>query len=483
MALVSTALILCLQGTGPPNSADAFIAQPTPVWYSQQSHPRHPSAGRGSEAGTSRSTCHQIFHLPLHHDIIPDTSMSVCATPFGAGRSAVGVSSTALFASKEKSSVSSASGSWSRRGGGSRFGVRSRVKNVLKKARDRTGVQNSSEGPSVKSRVTKRRIRTERSSADIFAEAASLGGLEVFETPETLIESDVISNGSSQNVVVEEKKETPTPHKTSPASTYSPPVAPLPASNPEDKLVAGSKLSEVGGLSEMDAFKGDVSAAFSMPPEPLPFTLPALTAEQKRQLENNERVQFQKDMGREGDGFVVLDVKAPPDVVWECLLDFQSYPETIPTVRDVTMYTNTRLTDDYRKLKPASFEDGTMATLKHGIPSVTRAAFTLSKFRLKIAAIHKYRPHPLGDYMVFTLDPACTNLVLKAAKGVWHTQVNPDGKGEEYTRVWLLCEVSVSRLLPQWITDYAARRAMPRATTWLKPQVEAANALWLNKGG
>ena len=47
---------------------------------------------------------------------------------------------------------------------------------------------------------------------------------------------------------------------------------------------------------------------------------------------------------------------------------------------------------------------------------------------------------------------------------------------QDYTRVWLLCEVQVSRLLPQWITDYAARRAMPRATTWLRPQVEAANA-------
>eukprot|EP00957_Ditylum_brightwellii_P010769 816061-Ditylum_brightwellii.AAC.1 len=79
--------------------------------------------------------------------------------------------------------------------------------------------------------------------------------------------------------------------------------------------------------------------------------------------------------------------------------------------------------------------------------------------------------------MVFTLDPACTNAVLKSAKGVWHTQA----LGENYTRVWLLCELQVSRLLPQFITDYAAKRAMPRATTWLKPQVEAAASLWLKK--
>jgi hypothetical protein len=47
--------------------------------------------------------------------------------------------------------------------------------------------------------------------------------------------------------------------------------------------------------------------------------------------------------------------------------------------------------------------------------------------------------------------------------------------------VWLLCEVKVSRALPSWITDYAAKRAMPRATTWLKPQVETAASLWLKK--
>ncbi|EJK44830.1 hypothetical protein THAOC_36601, partial [Thalassiosira oceanica] len=107
-----------------------------------------------------------------------------------------------------------------------------------------------------------------------------------------------------------------------------------------------------------------------------------------------------------------------------------------------------------------------------------RAQFSLSKFRLKIAALHKYRPHPKGDYMIFTLDPASRNMALKYAKGIWYTQSNPEGK-EGYTRVWLLCELRVSKLLPQWIVDYAASRAMPRATTWLKPQTETAAELWL----
>jgi hypothetical protein len=190
-------------------------------------------------------------------------------------------------------------------------------------------------------------------------------------------------------------------------------------------------------------------------------------------------------MKREGKGFVVVDVKAPSKAVWDILLDFESYPKTIPTVRTMKMFTNTKLTEPYYEERPVQKEDflnGKIAKLKYSIPSVTRAAFVLSKFRLNIAAIHKYRPHPFGHYMVFTLDPACTNFVLKSAKGVWHTQSNPEGK-EGYTRVWLLCEVKVSRTLPAFITEYAAKRAMPRATQWLKPCVEAAAQLWLKDTG
>ena len=233
-----------------------------------------------------------------------------------------------------------------------------------------------------------------------------------------------------------------------------------------------------------------------------------------------ERVQEQSNMRREGKGFVVVDVKAPVKAVWDVLLDFESYPQTIPTVRSMTMFTNTNLKESYFAERPVQakvssaplfssllfsffslphiirrlcrahllnvhfiiqdFLNGKVAKLKYDIPSVTRAAFILSKFRLNIAAIHRYRPHPEGHHMIFTLDPACTNIVLKSAKGVWHTQANPEGK-EGYTRVWLLCEVKVSRALPAFITEYAAKRAMPRATTWLKPCVEAAAQLWLKE--
>ena len=151
--------------------------------------------------------------------------------------------------------------------------------------------------------------------------------------------------------------------------------------------------------------------------------------------------------------------------MWECLLDFERYPELIGTVKSMQLFTNTHLKQSYVAETPI---DG--QKLLYGKASVTRASFVLSKFRLNIAAVHQYTPHPDGHYMDFSLDKANRNAVLKHAKGIWYTEKNPDGK-QGITRVWLLCELSVSSVLPKFIVDYAANRAMPRATKWLKPTV------------
>ncbi|KAL7486528.1 hypothetical protein ACHAW6_012133 [Cyclotella cf. meneghiniana] len=372
----------------------------------------------------------------------------------------------------------------------SRFGVRRRVKSVLDKAKKRTGIDNSS--------VKGNDDTFTQTGPNIVAETASIGGLGTALVDEDVsvdVELDLISKedeNSIEEVIsgelvsgdtqIEYRQNSDTPESSS-STEYVPTSAPIKNNEShEDNFVLAPKSSVTPAIDtsyedRISVIEGTASAS-SLPLDPLPFTLPTLTPDQQKRAIRGERVQFQDDMGRAGSGFVVWDVKAPASVVWDCLLDFKSYPETIPTVREVVMYTNTHLKEDYRAEKPLDFEDGTAAICKHGVPSVTRAQFSLSKFRLKIAAVHKYRPHAKGDYMIFTLDPASRNMVLKYAKGIWHTQSNPDGK-EGYTRVWLLCELSVSRLLPQWIVDYAAARAMPRATTWLKPQVEAAATLWL----
>ncbi|KAL3939594.1 MAG: hypothetical protein SGBAC_005707 [Bacillariaceae sp.] len=350
--------------------------------------------------------------------------------------------------------------SWSKSASGRRSSplqVRRRVKAVLKKARSRTGVENKSL----------------QSEASIVAEAASIGGWA--EDLQIDVKKKIPENSDG--------KASPEVNGSSDEESESKPLRVYPKfadENLDVKQTNGVEMKEERKRKpeDFDVVRGDMPAANEFC-EPIPFQLPSLNAKQKELLVQGERIQEQARMGREGSGYVVLDVKAPPYVVWECLLDFESYPQTIPTVRDMQLYTSEKLNIGYVNEKPVLPGTG-RETRHYGTPSVTRAKFILSKFRLNIAAVHKYTPHPDGDYMIFTLDKSCTNMVLKGAKGIWYTEEDPDGR-EGYTRVYLLCEVTVSRALPSFIVDYTADRAMPRATNWLKPQVEAAADLWLKK--
>jgi hypothetical protein len=273
--------------------------------------------------------------------------------------------------------------------------VRKRVRAVLQKAKTRTGVDIKSE-------------------ANIVAEAASIGGF-------------------GENILIEVKDPNANAKQQPPTNRNGLSESATVFAD-ENMVVTKKRNGEPNNIvperktkpQEFDVVRGDMPAANEFC-EPLPFELPKLKKEQLEKLRNGERVQEQARMGREGSGYVVLDVKAPPYVVWECLLDFESYPQTIPTVRDMQLYTSKKLNTGYVNEKPVLPGTG-RETRHYGAASITRAKFILSKFRLNIAAIHKYIPHPDGDYMIFTLDKSCTNMVLKGAKGIWYTEQNPDGR-------------------------------------------------------
>jgi len=316
---------------------------------------------------------------------------------------------------------------WSKAGRGeSRLGVRRRVRAVLKKARERTGVSNDSELLEFESKAL---------------EFDSTLGYEVTSPLQLSLDFDSDLLGSDPTLSM------------AAISTTS-----FGTSQPKNGVAKN-------GVSK-EPLNGSSNAAEEV--GPLPFTLPSLTQKQRDMLLSGERVQEQSKMGGEGSGFVVMDIPAPEYAIWEVLLDFEAYPENIGTVRSMRMFTNTHLKQSYYAETP--LPPGAIA--RHfGKASISRALFVLSKFRLNIAAVHKYVPHPDGHCMVFTLDRATKNAVLQDAKGIWHTQANPEGK-EGITRVWLLCELSVSAYFPTFIVDYAAQRAMPRATTWLPGAVK-----------
>ena len=73
----------------------------------------------------------------------------------------------------------------------------------------------------------------------------------------------------------------------------------------------------------------------------------------------------------------------------------------------------------------------------------------------------------------FFLDSKSRNLVMKEAAGFWHIETDAQGLKPGHVREWLCASIRISRVVPRWVVDYAARRALPRATTWLRPAAEA----------
>lgn len=186
--------------------------------------------------------------------------------------------------------------------------------------------------------------------------------------------------------------------------------------------------------------------------------LHSLTDDDHEQLRSGTPVQKQERDGATGSGLVIFEVDAPPSFVLECLESFESYPEMIPVVRRAELLSRT------------STPEGVLARLNYKI----------SKFWISLTAVH--RVDRASGVVRFDLDESCSKLVLHQALGFWQAEQAPDNASR--TRVWLRASLRASSLLPHWIIDYAAVRALRRATSWLKPYVESAwherqlNQLW-----
>jgi ribosome-associated toxin RatA of RatAB toxin-antitoxin module len=188
---------------------------------------------------------------------------------------------------------------------------------------------------------------------------------------------------------------------------------------------------------------GDVLLPSSQEPyeEPLVLTnLPDLNAQDKMILAAGGMIQKQYRDGYRGSGYVVVDIKCSPNVVFDTLTQIAMYENMIPIVKSSKIISS------------------------DGISTV--AEFALSKFLLRANVKHTV----LLDQRLlnFSLDENQINLVVKEAEGFWHVQV-PTDRPAGYCRVYLSAQVLTDTMVPPLILDYAVSRALSRATKWLKP--------------
>lgn len=174
----------------------------------------------------------------------------------------------------------------------------------------------------------------------------------------------------------------------------------------------------------------------------------SLTANDLKLLQRGLPVQKQERKGTAGSGLVVFEVNAPPLVVLDCLGNFEDYTRMIPVVRQAEVLS-----------RRISVEGSTLARLNYRI----------SKFWLSLSVVHVV--DPAAGTVRFDLDRSSCMMVLREASGFWQVEQAP-GDHPGRSRIWLRVSLRASSLLPNAIVDYAAERALRRATSWLKPYTE-----------
>lgn len=182
------------------------------------------------------------------------------------------------------------------------------------------------------------------------------------------------------------------------------------------------------------------------PEERLQF--PKLTAAEQQALLEGREVRKEEREGRKGSILFVTEVLAPPAAVIDKLRAFDSYPEMIPSVRWAQV----------------------QACVRTGACTYsTQAEYRISRFGLNVAVVHSV--DRAARTVGFKLDESCARLVLQEASGTWLVETAPGGNANR-SRVFFQMTLKATRWLPVWLVNYAAERAMWRATFWLKPYME-----------
>ncbi len=178
-----------------------------------------------------------------------------------------------------------------------------------------------------------------------------------------------------------------------------------------------------------------------------PRGLPILTKMDMERLHRGENVLQQQIRKHSAMGSAVIDVKADVDVVMQTIQKYADYAQMI---------------DSVRKVKIHSLQETT-----------TCAEFKVSRFKLRFCFL---LTKLVGRNCVeFVLDPHSGRVgknLLNAGRGLWFVE-EPEDRPKGYTRVWFTARFDYGTIVPKFLITYSSFRALPKATSWIKPVCEA----------
>lgn len=152
-----------------------------------------------------------------------------------------------------------------------------------------------------------------------------------------------------------------------------------------------------------------------------------LTNQQDQILLSGQSVKVSEKKGNGGRGFVIQDVHAPPQVIWERILDFPGYTEMVPRVKSCDNYFLETFSDGSKNIK---------------------TAMTVSVLGAKINYFIEHKFQPDDQCLTWTLDYDRRS-DLEESVGYWFVQGHPDP--ELSSTGWSRVYYSVDVVTPSWL--------------------------------
>ena len=151
-----------------------------------------------------------------------------------------------------------------------------------------------------------------------------------------------------------------------------------------------------------------------------------------------------------GRGLVVQDVHAPPDVVWDRILDFDHYVGMVPKTAESSNYQVIR----HKATKRDPLEQTIFTKMKVGLPLVPKMTFFVK---------HLY--YPELNSLTWTLDYTRKS-DFDDSVGYWY--VIPHPTLPNWSRVYYSVSVSMYDWVPKAVVNFMSTKALTDATGWVK---------------
>jgi ribosome-associated toxin RatA of RatAB toxin-antitoxin module len=213
------------------------------------------------------------------------------------------------------------------------------------------------------------------------------------------------------------------------------------------RLIGLLVWSVVLPLSPAPALAADADAPHPhrgrIPAVGVPPTGLSLTTTEREALARGEAIRKTLRGKSGGRGVAIVDVAAPPEVVWACLRDFSRYPQMVPNVKAAEVYS------------------------RAGDHVWTRFVLGGGGVSIEYFVDHVFRPQ--DGYMTWTLDYDRKS-DLDDSVGFWRVYPHPEKPG--HARIFYSIDIRVGWWVPGFVEDMLAKDGLTRSTEWVKVEAE-----------